>query len=147
MIKFNILKEEEAKIWKIYNGLRYSEGVYCPVFKCKIKFTLMGWKHIIGATGHKKRTSKEKLRKLKLFNYVVDIIKKSSTFQDIREARSHIDYCLESVLKIKYKNVREYSKVRVIIREDKKGIKKFYSVMDKRISQKKRGTSRFGKRR
>lgn len=137
MVRFEILKKEEAIIWAKYNKLRKQKGLHCPAFDENIIFTLQGWRHLIGATGHKKRTSDGKYRRLKLFPYVDEIITKSATIQDIRESNTHKDYALEAMISVEYDGKVELSKIRVIVREDKKGNKAFHSVMDRRKNRRK----------
>lgn len=92
----------------------------------------MGWRHITGATGAKKRTFKDAYRRLKLLPYAKQIIETSTTIQNVTTKGKRIFYALEAMLMVKENNKEDLRKVRVILVEDKRENKIFYSVMDKK---------------
>ncbi|MDP3918062.1 MAG: hypothetical protein Q8Q30_02730 [Candidatus Woesebacteria bacterium] len=121
--------KKKAKIY--YNKWR-KETTYSPALKKNIHITLKGWKHLTGATGHKKRTFNDIYRRLKLLPYAKLIIKKSSTIQNIKVKNNIKYFALEAVIPIKTTTTKQLRKVRVIIQEDKKGNLIFLSIMDKK---------------
>lgn len=92
----------------------------------------MGWRHITGATGSKKRTFQDTYRRLRLLLYAKQIIETLTTIQNITTKGKRKFYALEAVLKVKMNRKGEIRKIRVILVEDKKKNKIFYSVMDKK---------------
>lgn len=92
----------------------------------------MGWRHITGATGSKKRTYQDTYRRLKLVSYAKEIIEKSTTIQNVTTKGEKTFYALEAVIMIKENGNEALRKVRVILIEDKEKNKIFYSVMDKK---------------
>lgn len=92
----------------------------------------MGWKHISGATGAKKRTYQDTYRRLKLLPYAKEIIEKSTTIQNVTTKDDRAFYALEAMTMVKHDGNETLRKVRVILIEDKQKNKIFYSVMDKK---------------
>lgn len=132
MTKYANVKKAQAEAWKLYNIWREQGGIDCPAFKAKVQITLLGWRHIIGASGHKKRTSDDTYRRLKLLPHVKTILENSRLIQNIKKQNGRIYYALEAVLEITENRKVEMRKVRVIIIEDFKKNKIFLSVMDKK---------------
>lgn len=124
------LKKEKQKAWIYYNRWR-KEKTYSPALKQNIVVSLKGWKHITGATGAKKRNFKDIYRRLKLLPDAKKVIKKSTTIQNIVRKYNKDYYVIEAMVRGKSTSKR-FKKVRVILIEDKKGNKIFYSVMDKK---------------
>ena len=75
---------------------------------------------------------KIKFRRIKLLPYAEQIITTSTTIQNITVKHGIKYYALEAMVEIEVSKQKEFRKVRVIIYEDKKGDKNFYSVMDKK---------------
>ena len=144
MTSHALLQKQQAQAWLIYDLWR-SSVITCPAFNGPVQFTLQGWRHIIGATGHRKRTSDDTFRKLKLLPYAKDIIEKSSTIQNISQRGRKIFYALEAVMEVEENGSKQMRKVRVICVEDLKKNKIFYSVMDKKNARKKRLKRRWKK--
>ncbi len=117
---------------KKYYDLWRKQKTYSPALKANVNITLKGWKHITGATGHKKRSFGDVYRRLKLLPHAKSIIKKSTTIQNIKIKNKIKYYALEAVVKIKNNGAVKQRKVRVIIQEDKLGTLIFLSVMDKK---------------
>lgn len=116
---------------RYYDSWR-KEKTYSPALKSNIKVTLKGWRHITGATGHKKRLFSDVYRRLKLLPYAKVVIKKSTTIQNIVVKNKRKYYAIEAVVNISEKDSKKLRKVRVIIEEDQKGNYIFLSVMDKK---------------
>ena len=55
--------------------------VFCPALKSKVKFTNLGWDHLVE---RKKRTKVEKSKRLELLPFVKKILKNSHTIQGTR---------------------------------------------------------------
>jgi len=121
----------KIKAKRYYDSWR-KEKTYSPALKSNIKITLKGWRHITGATGHKKRPFGDIYRRLKLLPYAKIVIKKSTTIQNIVVKSKRKYYAIEAIVNIGEKDSKKLRKVRVIIREDKKGNYVFLSVMDKK---------------
>jgi len=119
-----------AKTW--YDKWR-KRKTYSPALKSNVRISLKAWNHLVGNQGHKKRSFKDKYRRMKLLKYAEQIITTSTTVQNITVKHGIKYYALEAMIEVNIsKNQKEFRKVRVIIYEDKKGDKIFYSVMDKR---------------
>jgi len=132
MTKFISIKRAQNDAWKIYDSWRKAGGINCPAFKSKVQISLLGWRHLIGATGHKKRISDYVFRRLKLLPYVKTIIENSKLIQNIKKKKNQTYYALEGMLEIEENNKKALRKIRVIIIEDFKKNKIFLSVMDKK---------------
>lgn len=127
----NKIKKIKQESWVFYNKWRKAQS-YSPAFKSKVRVSLLGWRHITGATGAKKRTFKDTYRRLRLLPYAKEIIETSTTIQNIITKGKRKFYALEAMLKVRVDKKSELRKVRVILIEDKKKNKIFYSVMDKK---------------
>src|SRR3989338_1772891 len=92
----------------------------------------MGWRHITGATGAKKRTYQDTYRRLKLVPYAKEIIEQSTTIQNITNKGGKTFNALEAVVMVKENGNEMLRKVRVSLIEDTQKNKVFYSVMDKK---------------
>ncbi|MFH0937503.1 MAG: hypothetical protein V1808_04395 [Candidatus Daviesbacteria bacterium] len=125
------LKKFKQEAWTFYQKWR-KEKTYCPALKCNIRISLLGWRHISGATGTKKRTFGDTYRRMKLLSYAKEIIEKSTTVQNITSGKGKTYYALEAMVNVKENNAVSLRKVRVILVEDKNKNKIFYSVMDKK---------------
>lgn len=86
--------------------------------KNKVRFSLLGWRHLIGSTGHKKRTSSDTYRRLKLLPYVKEIIEKSKLIQNVEKKKGQNYYALEGILNVEEAGTTTLRKIRVIIIED-----------------------------
>lgn len=119
---------------KKYWGDKYKsyKSTFCPVFGEYVYFTNVGWNHIIGSHGHKRRVWKDVFHRLVLLEHTRQIIEKSHTFQDIRKMEDRLFYTLESVEKISSNNESKLSKIKVVMLQTTNG-KKFYSVMGKNV--------------
>lgn len=96
--------------------------------------SLKGWAHLSGSDkARKRRTHKDAYRRYKLLPYAKEIIKTSTTIQNITEKGNRKFYALEAVMKVSYNHNKENRKIRVVLIEDNLGNKIFYSVMDRRI--------------
>lgn len=132
MTRFTSIKRAQNEAWKIYNSWRKAGGINCPAFKCKVRISLLGWRHLIGASGHKKRISDDVYRRLKLLPHVKKIIENSKLIQNIKKKNGQIYYVLEGMLEVEENNIKALRKIRVIIVEDFKKNKIFLSVMDRK---------------
>ncbi|PIV08875.1 hypothetical protein COS52_00480 [Candidatus Roizmanbacteria bacterium CG03_land_8_20_14_0_80_39_12] len=132
MTRFVSVKKAQDEAWKIYNSWRKAGGINCPAFKCKVRISLLGWRHLIGASGHKKRISDDVYRRLKLLPHVKKIIENSKLIQNIKKKNGQIYYALEGMLEVEENKVKALRKIRVVIIEDFKKNKIFLSVMDRK---------------
>ena len=89
------IKSIKQKAWEFYNAWRQGK-TYSPAFQSDVKISLRGWRHITGATGHKKRNFQDTYRRLKLLPYAKEIIEKSSTIQNITIKGINTFYALEA---------------------------------------------------
>lgn len=128
MKKQNKIKEEA---WEFYKQWREKPS-FSPALKAEIKISRKGWLHISGAFGGKKRTLADVHRRLALLPKAKEIIETSTTIQDIKKKNGTLFYALEAMVEIEENNKKTLRKVRVVLIEDKKGNKIFYSVMDKK---------------
>lgn len=136
------LKQVKLEAWKFYNKWRKTK-TYSPALQCHIRVSLLGWRHVIGSTGAKKRTYQDTYRRMKLLPYAKEIIEKSTTIQNVTTRGNRTFYALEAMVTIKHDGNEVLRKVRVILVEDQQKNKIFYSVMDKKqkgVKQQKSGT-------
>lgn len=141
MTKYINVKKAQNEAWKFYDLWRKLK-IDSPAFKTQVTFSLLGWRHIIGATGHKKRTSDDTYRRLKLLPHAKRIIEESTTIQNITKHGKKVYYALEAMVEVTENSRKELRKVRVVIVEDKLKNKIFYSVMDKKIYKNKKYSRR-----
>ena len=125
------LKKAKQEAWEFYNSWRKVKS-YSPALKSKVRISLIGWRHISGATGFKKRTSGDIYRRFKLLPYAKQIIETSTTIQNISTKGKRKFYALEAMVDIEDNKSQGLRKIRVVLIEDKMKNKIFYSVMDKR---------------
>ncbi|MBP9759126.1 hypothetical protein KBD45_05510 [Candidatus Dojkabacteria bacterium] len=137
MTTFANLQKAKTEAWKLYDSWRKT-GINSPALKCKIQFSLIGWRHLIGATGNKKRTSFSTYRKLMLLPYAKMIIEQSRFIQNVEKINGRNYYAVEGMVDVYENGITELRKVRVVIIEDFKKNRIFYSVMDKKKNSKKR---------
>ena len=132
MTKYINIKKAQNESWKVYDSWRKTDGINCPAFRSKVRISLLGWRHLIGATGHKKRISNDVYRRLKLLPHVKTIIENSKLVQNIKKKKGRTYYALEGMLEVDENNQKSLRKIRVIIIEDFKKNKIFLSVRDKK---------------
>lgn len=128
MHKSNSIKK---RAWEFYAKWRKNPS-YCPAFKARIKISRKGWYHLVGGKSYTKRSFPDVMRRLYLLPKAKEIIEKSTTIQDVEKRYGRTFYALEAIVEVKEKNKKASRKVRVILIEDKKGNKTFYSVMDRK---------------
>lgn len=136
------LKKVKQEAWIFYNSWRKIKA-YSPALQCEVRISLLGWRHISGASGAKKRTHSDVYRRLKLLPYAKQIIESSTTIQNISIKNKRTFYVLEAMLEVEESGSKSFRKIRVILVEDKKKNKIFYSVMDKKqkeVKKRKSGT-------
>ena len=75
-------KTSKTKAFEYYKRWR-REKTFCPAFNEEIRVSLMGWRHITGATGYTKRKFSDVYRRLKLLSHAKAIVKRSNTIQNI----------------------------------------------------------------
>ena len=114
------------------------EKSYCPALKEKIIISTLGWHHITGQSGAKKRTWNDIYRRLKLLPLAKEIINCSTTIQNITLKDGITYYILEAIKLITIDKTKNWTKVRVIIIESDKQKKTFLSVMDRKIKETKK---------
>ncbi len=124
--------KDDIKSAKIFYNSWRTRVTFSPALECNIRISLLGWNHITGSTGHKKRSIKDKHRRLNLLSIAEQIILKSTTIQNITTKNNKKYFALEAVMNVDFNGKSSFRKVRVIILEAKNGDKIFYSVMDKK---------------
>ena len=125
------MKAVREKAWRFYNQWR-KEKTYSPALKKNIRVSLQGWYHITGERGLKKRGLKDAYRRMKLLPYAKRIVKRSTTIQDFQERGGVTYYALEAVVSVREKGINQPRRVKVVLKQDKKGNLIFYSVMDRK---------------
>lgn len=128
------LKKIKKAAWEFYDSWRKVKS-HSPAFQSEIKVSLLGWRHISGATGAKKRSSGDTYRRLKLLPYAKQIIETSTTIQNVSERNKKIFYSIEAMIEVIEDDKKDLRKIRVVLIEDKKKNKIFYSVMDKKVKK------------
>jgi len=131
------MKAVKSEAWTYYDKWR-KKPPYSPALKSTVRISRKGWNHLIGATGYKKRVVDDVYRRLKLLPYADEIIKTSTTIQNIITKKKIKYYALEAVVEVEQDGKKSPRKVRVIIQQDKSGQFVFLSVMDKNRRKKKR---------
>lgn len=129
------VKKVKEGAWEFYDSWRKVKS-YSPALQSEVRISLLGWRHISGATGAKKRTYADTHRRFKLLPYAKQIIETSTTVQNVSTKGKRTFYVLEAMMEIKENGKKDFRKVRVILIEDKQKNKVFYSVMDKKQKEK-----------
>ena len=130
------MKKVKQEAWTFYDSWRKVKS-YSPALQSEVRVSLLGWRHISGATGAKKRTSSDTYRRFKLLPYAKQIIETSTTIQNVSGKGEKTFYVLEAMMEVVEDGNKDFRKVRVILIEDKQKNKVFYSVMDKKQKEKK----------
>lgn len=130
------IKKVKQEAWEFYDSWRKVKS-YSPALQAEIRISLLGWRHISGATGAKKRTYADTYRRFKLLPYAKQIIETSTTIQNVSTKGRKTFYVLEAMTEVEENEHKDFRKVRVILVEDKQKNKVFYSVMDKKQKGKK----------
>jgi hypothetical protein len=121
------IKQETLNLYKSWRN----EEIFCPAFKERVHFTLLGWNHLVG-NNVKHRSVRDVYRRLKLLPLAKEIIAKSGTIQTFRIINGVTTYGLDSIETIFINGVSIVVKVRVVIIDTKSG-KKFLSIMDRKL--------------
>ena len=129
------IKKVKQQAWQFYDSWRKVKS-YSPALQAEVRISLLGWRHISGATGAKKRTYADTYRRFKLLPYAKQIIETSTTIQNVSTKGKRTFYVLEAMMEIEENSKKDFRKVRVILIEDKQKNKVFYSVMDKKQKEK-----------
>ena len=124
----------KRKAFNFYNQWR-KKKCYCPALKENIVISLLGWNHVTGQSGAKKRSWNDVYRRLKLLTFAKEVIEKSTTIQNISKRNKTIYYILEAMCMVTEKERKQWRKIRVILVEAKNGKKIFLSVMDKKLDK------------
>lgn len=117
--------------WNFYSQWR-KEKCFCPALSEEVTISLVGWYHLTGQKGNKKRVWNDVYRRLLLLEHAKEIIKTSTTIQNISVKNGRRYYVLEAMRLVNEKGRKEWRKVRVILIESKSLKKIFLSVMDKK---------------
>jgi hypothetical protein len=125
----------KKKAFNFYTQWR-KQKCYCPALKEHIVISLLGWDHITGQSGAKKRSWNDVYRRLKLLTFAKEVIEKSTTIQNISKRDKTVYYILEAMCIVSEKERKAWRKIRVILVEAKNGKKIFLSVMDKKLDVK-----------
>ena len=125
----------KKKVFNFYNQWRRKK-CYCPALKEHVVISLLGWNHLTGQSGSKKRTWNDTYRRLKLLVFAKEIIEKSTTIQNIIKKDDIIYYILESMCLVTEKGKREWKKIRVVLLQGKNNKKIFLSVMGRKTNKK-----------
>lgn len=125
------LKKVKQEAWEFYSSWRKVKS-YSPALQSEVRISLLGWRHISGATGAKKRRYSDTYRRFKLLPYAKQIVETSTTIQNVSTKGKRTFYVLEAMMEVEESGNKDFRKVRVILVEDKQKNKVFYSVMDKK---------------
>jgi len=125
----------KKKWWNFYSQWR-KERCYSPALKENVIISLLGWYHLTGQSGAKKRSWNDVYRRLQLLKFAREIILESTTIQNIEKRNNKLYFVIEAMKLVTEKNKKEWRKIRVILVENKKGQKTFLSVMDKKSPNK-----------
>lgn len=128
------IQKVKQEAWVFYDSWRKVKS-FSPALNSQVRISLMGWRHISGATRAKKRTIGDTYRRLKLLPYAKQIIETSTTIQNVTTKGKRTFYALEAMLEVEEIGKKDLRKIRVILVEDKKKNKIFYSVMDKKTNK------------
>ncbi len=120
----------KAESLKYYKELR-KDGVFCPAFKEKVTFSLLGWNHLVG-NARKHRSISDIHRRLKLLPLVKEILSKAGTIQSVKLINGVTMYGFDSLETVEINGVGVLRKIRIIVIETKTG-KKFLSIMDSKL--------------
>lgn len=118
----------KVEAWLFYDTWRKSGGSFCPALNEKVRVSLAGWYHLVGATGHKKRKFSDVHRRLSLLSKAKEILEKATTIQSIIVKKGIKYYAFDSI----YETLDGIEKVRVIVIEDKRKGKIFLSIMNRK---------------
>lgn len=132
---FLVVNSFKKKAFNFYNQWR-KQRCYCPALKEYVIISLLGWNHLTGQSGAKKRVWNDVYRRLKLLTCAKEIIEKSTTVQNIIKRDKSVFYVLEAMSMVTEKGKKEWRKVRVILVEAKNKKKIFLSVMDRKEKRK-----------
>lgn len=127
------IEKKLAIAWRRYKRWREIR-TYSPALKKNVQFTRQGWEHITGQN-HRKRRLRDIERRLKLLPYARRIITVMPLVQDKRRRGNIIFYALEGMIQMTKKQRMEDRKIRIILKEDRAGIIRFYSIMDKKTKK------------
>ena len=128
--KFNSVKVKAEEFYKKISK------VYCPYFQENVSFNAKGLNHIKFKNWNRTRLIEDQYLRLKFLHLAVEVIKKSHTLQEFREAKGFERQKINSrwerrLVEIKYyafvailNNVR----IKVIIKEAGGGNKFFWSI-------------------
>lgn len=130
------MKKVKQEAWEFYDSWRKVKS-YSPALQSEVRISLLGWRHISGATRAKKRTYSDTHRRFKLLPYAKQIIETSTTIQNVSTKDKKSFYVLEAMMEVEENKNKDFRKVRVILLEDKQKNKVFYSVMNKKQKGKK----------
>jgi len=119
---------------KIITKKKYSliGSIYCPILDKYIVFNSVGIRHLQYKSNRTPRTIQETIYKMRLFPFVVSVIKKSKHISSIRKIKIKIKDKMKDAVtySIVYKTgYKKQISVRVIILKVGNGNYKFYSVM------------------
>ncbi len=114
---------EIQKAWQFYNQWR-KEETFCPALNSKIIISRRGWNHIM----KNERPLKEKIERAKILELAKDIIKNTTTVQDVRINKDLSFIAFEHIF-----DLFEKEKIRVIIETRDFRRYRFLSVMKRKI--------------
>lgn len=103
------MKKVKEEAWAFYDSWRKVKS-FSPALQSEIRISLLGWRHISGATGAKKRTFNDVYRRLKLLPLAKQIIETSTTMQNITTRGDRIFYAIEAMIAVKENDKEEFKK-------------------------------------
>lgn len=127
------IKETKEKVEKEYKSI---QKVWCPFLEDYVYFNVEGFEHLLFKSWNRTRAITEQYTRLRLFNLVPDIIRKSHTLQEYNETklfvRQKINSRWEKRLKTVYYHVFiaivKKIRLKIIIKEIEGSNKIFYSL-------------------
>ena len=128
--KFNSVKAKAEKFYKEIGE------VYCPYFQEKVSFSVKGLNHIKFKNWNRTRLVEDQYLRLKSLDLTPEIIRKSHTLQEFREAKNFERQKINSRWERRLVEVRYYAfvailkgiRIKVIIKEIENGKKFFWSI-------------------
>ncbi len=124
--KYNQIKQQAYKKYKKINQ------VYCPYLKDKISFNSQGFWHMIYTARNKKRPRSVQLLRFKLMPYAVQIVKITTTLQEVEKIRR------KRIIYFGFIAIIEGWKIKVIVKKVGRGKPIFWSVIPNWITNRKR---------
>lgn len=124
MKNYNLLKNQT---YKKYKKIR---SVYCPYLKTRVRFSSLGFWHMIYRSRNKKRSVSTQLLRFRLIDKAVELLKHTTTLQEYQK--------VENIEYFGFIAILEGWKIKVIVERKGRGKPHFLSVIPNWITNNKR---------